>query len=120
MEKLFVLNVKRRRKMKIRNGFVSNSSSTSFCIYAAEITQDEFDALDTQEFGQKMKELGLRDWCSNPDRGDNEVFIGRSWDSVKDDETGKQFKESIQKSVKELLGKDKLEFFSHEDSWYNG
>jgi len=106
--------------MKIRNGFVSNSSSTSFCIYAAATSQAEFDKLDTQEFSQKMKEMGLGNWYSNPDSYDNEVFIGRSWNKIKDDETGKQFKESIQKSVKELLGKNDLKFFSHEDSWYDG
>jgi len=45
------------------------------------------------------------------------MYLGRSWDSVGDDETGLQFKESVQKKITELLGEDaKCETIS--EAWY--
>ena len=90
--------------MKIRHGFVSNSSSQSFCIYGIYLDEEPKGDLD-----------GLSMECTERD----EVCVGRSWASVKDDETGKQFKEDVEKKVKALFGEDK-KCNTHEYSWYNG
>ena len=45
--------------MKIRNGFVSNSSSSSFCIYGAYINKDRVDE-------EVVEKLGLGYHRGNP------------------------------------------------------
>lgn len=96
--------------MKIRNGFVSNSSSSSFCIYGTEIKISEED-LDQE----KLKTMSIRIVYGPYDS----VFLGRDWTSIEDDETGRQFKEKVEKEVEELLG-EKKECSSYEEGWYNG
>ena len=110
--------------MKIRNGFVSNSSSSSFLIYGASFSTDELlEALniedgDAWDAGDNVaKELDMEYQC--PYGGDYGVYIGASWDSVGDDETGAQFKERIEKKLKEKFG-DKISIGTHAESWYDG
>ena len=99
--------------MKIRNGFVSNSSSSSFLIYGASVDETGDEAEDLQV---KARAAGL-DFEYGPDGEGN--CIGLSWDAVKDDETGKEFKTRIQKSVNEVFGK-KTKCGTHSAAWYNG
>ena len=47
------------------------------------------------------------------------VYLGRSFSTIKDEETGKQFKESVEKVVEKLTGK-KLACEEIEGAWYNG
>jgi hypothetical protein len=98
--------------MKIRNGFVSNSSSSSFLIYGAAITQD-----DAETFEKKAVKAGL-EFKYGPDGYDNN-YIGLSWDSIKDNETGKEFKERIEKAVEKVMG-EKTDCGTHSEAWYNG
>lgn len=99
--------------MKNRYGFVSNSSSSSFVVYGisgfneeeiAEIAKTKLAELNkaVPEYDDSdliyeyfVEELG---WEYNVDYS----MLGRSWSSINDDETGKQFK----KSVEDVLGKD--------------
>lgn len=94
--------------MKIRMGFVSNSSSSSFCIFGVCLDQDEIieklklDINEDDDFD--MIEL-LEEKCPKMEiHSDMEdiFYIGKSWSSIKDDETGKQFKDSIFKQLKKL------------------
>lgn len=109
--------------MKVRNGFVSNSSSSSFMMYGTEIDKDEAIRL----VGGVLKNEGdedYDDYCRSEEIENimyealkdtdlhfvapyeyDDVMIGRSWSSVKDDETGAQFKASIQAQITKVFGK---------------
>jgi hypothetical protein len=100
--------------MKIRNGFVSNSSSSSFVIYGVHLS-DEYRSKIYNTYDDFL-EINHIPYVSNYD----DVYLGRSWSEVKDDETGKQFKERVEKEIKEAL-KDfelNLEFNTHTASEY--
>jgi L-fucose isomerase-like protein len=47
---------------------------------------------------------------------DDDVYIGISWSEVKDDETGKQFKERTEAELEKLLGK-KVKCETYEVAW---
>lgn len=111
--------------MKVRNGFVSNSSSSSFCIFGACL--DSSEARELVKDVEDLKDAGLydiREYLEEktplsiyvpPDFG--MLYIGRDWDSVKDDETGKQFKENVKDELKKLAGKD-LDCGTQSEAWY--
>lgn len=101
--------------MKIRNGFVSNSSSSSFCIYG--ITIDNTDDTRQQIMDYLVKnniEVDSDDFYELAERipgleyhsieGDAH-YLGRSFASIKDDETGKQFKDGVKNKLTEIFGK---------------
>ena len=92
--------------MKQRNGFVSNSSSSSFMIYGVYMDSDpfeEFELSTLESYDERLCEaansLGLEHHSF-----DGNIYIGRDYASIGDDETGRQFKEK----TKEMLAKIKL------------
>jgi hypothetical protein len=106
--------------MKIRMGFVSNSSSSSFCIYGIFIEKDVFlkiikkesdddDYEDWYEDGwyedcEKMaSELGLE---FHPIDGNEGLYFGCSWRYIGDKETGGEFKKTVDEKIAKLLGKE--------------
>jgi hypothetical protein len=109
--------------MKIRAGFVSNSSSSSFCIYGAWVSADSVKKLLSDEDLKYIEEecegetwgisevghsIPLFYHCETEDYRDEDecCAFGRSYQSIGDDETGKQFKESVEKRLKEIFGED--------------
>lgn len=97
--------------MKIRNGFVSNSSSSSFLIYGAHL-----EGVDEESLPQDL--LGLESFYGG-DYSDG-VYLGKSWDSIGDEETGKEFKDGIEKSLTKILPDQELSFQTHEECSYDG
>ena len=79
--------------MKVRQGFVSNSSSSSFLIFGSYIPIPN-DVEYAEDYYAKFEEAGL---SAYEDEGS--VYVGLSWDKVGDDETGKQFKERVKRLI---------------------
>lgn len=78
-----------------------------------EFTDDEIDNLDEWGIVEKM--------C--PDLSidipyDSTVYIGKSWDEVKDDQTGAQFKEEVKEQLKKVFGED-IECDTYSEAWHD-
>lgn len=114
--------------MKIRKGFVSNSSSSSFLIYGVGLSEsdfvdmaknldDEFTQNDVYSAMSALKKKTSLEMVVGPDYEEN-VFVGRSLTSIKDEETGGELKNDVKEKLKDI-GIEK-ECGTHERSWYDG
>lgn len=113
--------------MKKRNGFVSNSSSSSFCLYGACFSEE-----DTVFYAKKLgaeknvysyeaaeflsKKLNLT-YSPGPSYSET-YYFGRCYSTLGDGETGIQFKESVEKEIKKL--NENISCSYHEEGWYDG
>jgi len=95
--------------MKIRLGFVSNSSSSSFMIYGVYLPA---------EFYEKAEGCGL----TVDGEGEDLYCFGLSMDEIGDDETGKQFKKRAHDLLKKFCmdnGIDCPEPEVHTEAWFD-
>jgi hypothetical protein len=83
--------------MKIRNGFVSNSSTSSFCIYGTTIDCSLIS--DWQDIDPDDLKTDLLVHAD----GDGDYYIGRKFNQLKDTETGLEFKTRTHQDIINLL-----------------
>lgn len=99
--------------MKIRIGFVSNSSNTSFCIYGIYIKND------SEDLQEAIRILDLYQHYGQDEDG---LYVGKQWSDIKDDETGKQFKDSVKEKIVLLAFRvpiSDITLKTHKDGWNN-
>jgi len=105
--------------MKIRIGFVSNSSTTSFCIFgcqvdsyeaaelllkAGSITQEQADSEEKWDvYYEAAEKVGMT--SHQPENWD-QVFFGFALASIPDDAVFGEWKKEKEKLLKEFLGND--------------
>ena len=103
--------------MKIRNGFVSNSSSSSFLIYGICIDESELEMKDGEDPWDAIDRIFEGKFSI--DQPYDSLYIGESWSDIKDDETGAEFKQRIEKTFEKGFG-HKVECGTHSEAWMNG
>jgi len=115
--------------MKIRNGFVSNSSSSSFTIYGVRLMIDDIKkylppeidtSLNEDEIMEEMYEKGV-EWYDISSKIEKDLgkefscfydyeyfsmYVGRELSSLKDDETGSQFKKFAEEKIQSIINPD--------------
>ena len=104
--------------MKIRMGFVSNSSTTSFCLYGIRVPgklEEEFSLKDTK----------LQVECFNPILDKDEICIGMGLTEMKEDETKAEFKKRVEALLKKSSSEEVFKAYAktlgwHEDAYYDG
>ena len=118
--------------MKLRSGFVSNSSSSSFCIYGTFMELDELiekvkaNGWLTDEELEEMEEN--EDWYELEEKlnektdlevyaSEDQFWIGKSWSNIGDDETGGEFKESVKTELGKVFGE--VDCQTHEEEIYS-
>lgn len=88
--------------MKVRLGFVSNSSSSSFCVVGYSIEYDEYDPNiydEIEELEEKIKDSKLYVTRGISDYS-NDIIIGKDIYSMKDEQTLLDFKKEILEEIK--------------------
>ena len=104
--------------MKIRTGFVSNSSSSSFCLLGIEASNKKY-GVDTEEIYEEIEKTDLEN--ENSIEWDGDQYLGMSPAQMKDDETLLQFKQRIVDELKKLnITAEVSDLFWEIQGGYNG
>jgi hypothetical protein len=116
--------------MKIRYGFVSNSSTTSFCIYGAGVSIKNLkEAIDDEEYYDIYEYIESlfkndaievhygADWHTDDD-GNPLCFVGQSYKNMRDHETLTEFKLRITNTLNKYFKDIKVRHI--EKAWRDG
>jgi hypothetical protein len=128
--------------MKVRVGFVSNSSSSSFLIYGISMSESKIVDMMKEMFPEDVKEYCTCDEDSSyrddiweicevltdklgegfefhrPDEN-GDVYVGKSLTRQKDEETGAEFKASVDVAIKKIFGDESKPDYLAE-AWRDG
>jgi hypothetical protein len=110
--------------MKIRYGFVSNSSTTSFCIYGVSLERSKLkevakkNNVDTKDYDFAETLFNKHKLYCVADPDEDNVYVGKELSTMKDYETFGFFKKSIEQQLKQLGIDDTCSVI--QESWYNG
>jgi len=109
--------------MKIRKGFVSNSSSTSFCIFGACVKEgwgESLVTLSAEEIEDRLQNTTLRYATGESD----EIYVGLNWHDMDDNETKQDFMRRIRKLIldafPEITDQESLKVYMEVQGWYDG
>lgn len=103
--------------MKIRSGFVSNSSSSSFCILGVIVDNETYDKISSE--WKTLK--GTRVRTESAISGGDELYVGIPATSMKDNETPAQLKQELVTTLNSIgVNIQILDVDWHEDGGYNG
>lgn len=115
--------------MKIRNGFVSNSSSSSFCIYGVYPLQHNIKQID--EDGEELSNSDKYDEiytlagknnleCHSMDSYDDYFYVGKNLACCPDNMTMGEFKQQVKSKIEELFGpQPDTNYGIYEETYYN-
>jgi hypothetical protein len=98
--------------MMLRNGFVSNSSSSSFVVYGTQLKLEDL----IKKFPDTWKDYGEGDeydfveflfenfeYYYDSDYDEGTIYVGNPYISIGENETAGQFKERTQKELEAIL-----------------
>ena len=110
--------------MKIRTGFVSNSSSSSFLIWGTAVDRSNVDMPDDLDAYDFIESTGNLVQCAGPNE-DYYFYVGRCPSECGGDETMNQFKARVEAEAKEFLQKYGVDtvgvkFGWQSEAWYDG
>lgn len=106
--------------MKIRNGFVSNSSSTSFCIcgmvYEGKLPEDIEDLIKSHNNLKSELDPSISTYY---DPNCEDVYVGIDIENMESFETRSEFEQRCKRILQNVFPELKGVYF-HYDGWYNG